>query len=148
MNLTNAETFAEFTEEIRVDKRSEIALMPEYKQPLHSRQLQSFAEILKLYPEFPEGRQKWFDRVHFDIGDGFGTRPLSVHWTFGGPTWLRWAVRTLAIFGSPYLRPAFRFVEKKRDKVPKDVSQTKFEIHDSEEIAQIISAQKNAESTL
>ncbi|MCA1624132.1 MAG: hypothetical protein LC768_18970, partial [Acidobacteria bacterium] len=84
INLTNAETFAEFAEEIRVDKRSEVVLMPEYKQPLHSRQLQSFAEILKLYPDFPEGRRKWFDRVHFDIGDGYGTRPLSVHWTYGG----------------------------------------------------------------
>ncbi|MBA3694227.1 MAG: hypothetical protein H0W77_12450, partial [Acidobacteria bacterium] len=64
LNLTNAKTFSEFAEEIRVDKRSEVVLMPEYKQPLHSRQLQSFGEILKHYPEFPEGRRKWFDRVH------------------------------------------------------------------------------------
>ncbi len=148
INLTNAKTFAEFAEEIRVDKRSEVVLMPEYKQPLHSRQLQSFAEILKRYPDFPEGRKKWFDRVHFDTGDGYGVRPLSVHWEYGGPAWLRVAVWTLGVFGSPYLRPAFRLAEKPKDRVPKDVALTKFEIPDLEETAQILSAQKSAESTL
>ena len=70
INLTNSTTFEEFVEEIRVDKRSEVVLMPEYKQPLHSRQMQSFSEILKHYPEFPEGRRQWLDRVYFDIGFG------------------------------------------------------------------------------
>ena len=84
VNLTTAETFDEFVEEIRIDKKSEVVLMPEYRQPIHSRQLQSFAEILKLYPEFPEERRRWFDRVHFDISDGHGLRPLSVHWNRGG----------------------------------------------------------------
>ncbi|MDQ3062437.1 MAG: hypothetical protein M3R14_06170, partial [Acidobacteriota bacterium] len=72
INLTNAKTFAEFAEEIRVDRRSEVVIMPEYRQSLHARQLGSIVEILKHYPEFPEGRRRWFDRVHFDTGDGFG----------------------------------------------------------------------------
>jgi hypothetical protein len=134
INLTNARTFSEFVEEIRVDKRSEIVLMPEYRQPLHSRQLQSFAEILKHYPEFPEGRRKWFDRVHFDTGDGYGIRPLSVHWLYGGPTWLRWAIWTLGIMGNPKMRPIFSLTRKKHDRVPKDVSKTKFDVPDLEEI--------------
>ena len=135
INLTNSKTFAEFVEEIRVDKRSEVVLMPEYKQPLHSRQLQSFAEILKHYPEFPEGRRKWFDRVYFDIGDGFGLRPLSVHWERGGPTWLRWAIWTLGVLGSPKMRPFFALARKRNDRVPKNIEQTKFEIPNLEEIA-------------
>ncbi len=134
INLTNSKTFAEFAEEIRVDKRSEVVLMPEYKQPLHSRQLQSFSEILKHYPEFPEGRRRWFDRVHFDIGDGFGVRPLSVHWIRGGPAWLRWAVWTLGVFGSPKMRPMFALARKRRDRVPKDAAKTKFEIPNLEDI--------------
>jgi len=133
INLTNAKTFSEFAEEIRVDKRSEVVLMPEYRQPLHSRQLQSFAEILKYYPEFPEGRRKWFDRVHFDTGDGYGLRPLSVHWLYGGPMWLRWAIWTLGVMGNPKMRPIFSLTRKKHDRVPKDVSKTKFDVHDSEE---------------
>ncbi len=140
INLTDGKTFAEFAEEIRVDKRSEIVLMPEYKQPLHSRQLQSFAEILKHYPEFPESRRRWFDRVHFDIGDGFGVRPLSVHWIRGGPAWLRWAVWTLGVFGSPKMRPVFALVRKRHDRVPKDVAKTKFEIPNFEDIAPNISS--------
>src|SRR3982750_2381542 len=53
INLSSCETFEEFVEEIRIDRRSEVVLMPEYRQPIHSRQLQSFAEILKHYPDFP-----------------------------------------------------------------------------------------------
>ena len=134
LNLTNAETFEEFANEIRVDKRSEVVLMPEYEHPLHSRQLQSFSEILKLYPEFPDGRQKWFDRVFFDIGDGEGLRPLSVHWRRGGPTWLRWAIWTLGVLGSPTMRPVFRLARKKHDRVPKNVTSTSFEIPELDEV--------------
>ena len=134
INLTDSKTFDEFVEEIRVDRRSEVVLMPEYKQPLHSRQLQSFAEILKHYPEFTEGRRRWFDRVHFDVGDGYGTRPLSIHWVYGGPLWLRWAVWTLGVFGSPKMRPFFSLAREKKDRVPKTAAQTKFEISKSEEI--------------
>jgi hypothetical protein len=133
INLTNAKTFAEFAEEIRIDKRSEVVLMPEYKEPLHSRQLQSFGEILKHYPEFPEGRQKWFDRVYFDY-DGLGLRKLSVHWTYGGPKWLQWATWTLGVSGNPRLRPLFRYAMKREDRVPKDASETTFEIPDLQDV--------------
>jgi len=135
INLTNSKSFAEFAEEVRVDKRTEVVLMPEYKQPLHSRQLQSFSEILKLYPEFPEGRQKWFDRVHFDTGDGHGLRQLSVHWKRGGPSWLRWAIWTLGVLGHERARPVFRLLMKKHDRVPQDLTMAKFEIPELEEIA-------------
>jgi hypothetical protein len=135
INLTSSQTFDEFADEIRVGKRSEVVLMPEYRQPLHSRQLQSFSEILKLYPEFPEGRQKWFDRVYFDTGDGHGVRQLSVHWKRGGPTWLRWAIWTLGVLGSPRMRPFFSVARKKVDRVPKDATKTSFEIPNLEDIA-------------
>jgi hypothetical protein len=135
INLTSSRTFEEFADEIRVEKRSEVVLMPEYRQPLHSRQLQSFSEILKLYPEFPDGRRKWFDRVYFDTGDGHGVRQLSVHWKRGGPTWLRWAIWTLGVLGSPRMRPFFSIARKKMDRVPKDAAKTSFEIPNLEDIA-------------
>lgn len=134
VNLTNAGTFEEFVDEIRVAKRAEVVLMPEYSHPLQSRQLQSFSEILKLYPEFPEGRQKWFDRVYFDVGDGHGPRQLSVHWKRGGPTWLRWAIWTLGVLGSPKARPIFSLARKKHDRVPKTLEKAKFEIPNLEDI--------------
>ena len=141
INLTDSKTFAEFVEEIRVDKRSEIVLMPEYKEPLHSRQLQSFAEILKHYPEFPDGRRRWFDRVYYDY-DGLGLRKLSVHWEFGGPLWLQWATWTLGVSGNPRLRPLFRLAMKKADCVPPDATQTRFEQPDLQEIINSIAAEE------
>lgn len=141
INLTGSRTFAEFVEEIRVDKRSEVVLMPEYKEPLHSRQLQSFAEILKHYPEFPEGRRRWFDRVHYDY-DGLGARPLSVHWEIGGPRWLRWATWTLGISGSTRFRPLFRWAMKREDRVPADASQTRFETSEIKEIVGSLDAER------
>ncbi len=117
INLTTGKTFAEFADEIRNDKHSEIVLLPEHSQPLHSRQLQSFSEILKYYEDFPEGRKRWFDRVHINA-DGLGVRQLSVHWKRGGPAWLRWAIWTLGVLGNPKLRPVFRLAMKAKDVIP------------------------------
>lgn len=125
INLTNATTFEEFADEVRNDKHSEVVLMPAYEQPLHSRQMESFSEILSHYPHFREERRRWFDRVHFDTGDGEGVRSLSSHgWVRGGPLWLRWAIWTLGVMGSPAMRPFFRLARKKEDRVPKIVSPT------------------------
>jgi hypothetical protein len=117
INLTNGKSFAEFAAEIRHDKHSEIVMLPEHSAPLHSRQLQSFSEILKYYDNFPEGRKRWFDRVYINA-DGLGVRQLSVHWKRGGPTWLRWAIKTLAVLGNPKLRPGFRLAMKAKDVIP------------------------------
>lgn len=144
VNLTNAETFEEFAEEIRVQKRSEVVLMPEYEHPLHSRQLRSFSEILKYYEEYPDGRKRWFDRVHFDIGDGHGLRQLSVHWKRGGPTWLRWAIWTLGVLGSPKMMPVFRAARKKKDRVPKSVETAQFEVPATREVTAELSSEGTA----
>ena len=119
INVTKTATFEEFVEEIRIEKRSEVAVMPAYEQPLHSRQLQSFSEILSNYPDFPESRRRWFDRIFFDTGDGKGLVPLSAHgWQRGGPVWLRGLINTLNFLGSPTMQPLFRALRKKEDRVP------------------------------
>ncbi len=142
INLTNSKTFSEFVEEIRVDRHSEVVLMPEYRQPLHSRQLQSFSEILKDYPEFPDGRKRGFDRIHIDGGDGKGVQKVSVHWKDGTPKWLRWAIWTLNVFGSSRMRPAFSLARNKKDRVPKNIEKTNFEIPDLQEIASSLAAEQ------
>jgi len=146
LNLTNADTFDEFVHEVRVEKRSEVVLMPEYRQPLHSRQLQSFSEILKNYSEFSDGRQKWFERVFFDSGDGEGLRNLASHgWRLGGPKWLRAAIWTLGFLGSPTMRPVFSAARSRKDRVPKDIARTKFEIPDLDDIARSLTTEPVAE---
>ena len=128
INLTNAKSFAEFADEVRNDKRTEVVLMPEYSAPLHSRQLQSFSEILTNYEHFPPERVKWFDRIFFD-SDGTGLRPLSKYgWRLGGPKWLRASIKVLAFLGKPELRPFYRMVRKRADVVPKAVSSEAFPI--------------------
>ncbi len=146
INVTNAGSFEEFVHEIRVDKRSEIVLLPEYEHPLHSRQLNSFAEILKYYNEFPEGRKKWFDRVHYDIRDGHGVRPLSEHWDRGGPAWLRVAVWTLGILGSPAARPLFRLAREKKDRIPKNLTISDFELPQIDEVLPPLSTETPVEA--
>lgn len=143
INLTNGSTFAEFVEEIRVDKHSEVLLMPEYQQPLHSRQLQSFSEILTNYPEFAAHRQKWFDRIFYDLDDGKGLVRLSEHgWVHGGPLWLQWAVWTLGVMGSPRFRPVFSLFRKAKDRVPLDLETAQFKSPDLEEIASILANER------
>jgi hypothetical protein len=147
INLTNSSTFSEFVEEIRIDKHSKVVLMPEYSQPLASRQLQSFAEILALYPHFPEGRKRWFDRVFFDVGDGRGLNPLSAHgWKHGGPKWLRCAIWTLGFLGSAKMRPLFYLTMNPKDRVPKDTTKLNFQIPDFEGLQEIASSLANSSS--
>ena len=135
INLTNAKTFSEFADEVRTDKHTEVVMMPEYKQPLHSRQLQSFAEILKFYPEFVEHRRRWFDRVNFDFGDGHGVRPLSAYMKKGGTKWLRAAIWVLGVSGSPAMRPFFSLARKKKDRVPKNIAAAEFEPPNLEDVS-------------
>jgi len=119
LNLTNSKTFAGFAEEIRVDKYSEIVLMPEYRESLHARQVAAIAEILQNYPEFPENRRRWLDRVYVDAEDETGLRPLSEHWKGGGPKWLRWVMWTIGVLSHNNMRPVFQLAMKREDMVPK-----------------------------
>lgn len=135
INLTKAKTFAEFVDEVRNDKHSEIVFMPDYKHPLMSRQLNSFSEILSAYPHFPENRRFWHDRVHFDVGDANGLAPLTVHWRESGyRTWLKIAIKFLGFMGSPAMRPVFQLMRNKIDRVPKSFDKVEREEYQIEEI--------------
>lgn len=125
INLTDASEFKGFADEVRLDRRSSVAILPAYKQPLLSRQLQSFSEILGNYPDFDENRRMWFDRVFFDIDDGRGVVSLSDHgWKRGGPTWLRFAISVLGFCGSSTMRPMFQLMQKRRDSLPSSMKAT------------------------
>lgn len=120
INVSRCTTFEEFVSEVRIDGRSQVALLPEYERPLHHRQMQSFAEILGYYPEFAEERRRWFDRIFFDMKDGKGVVPLSAHgWKKGGPVWLRMAIKVMGGLGSPAMLPIFRMLRKSEDRVPR-----------------------------
>lgn len=103
INLTNATSFAEFVEEVRVQNRSFVAVTPEYHRPLPSRQLRSIRQILSFYPEFPNGRRDWTDRVHLDFQDGRGVQTLSEAWKGTKPIWTYPTFAALRLLTHPIL---------------------------------------------
>ena len=123
VNLTDATTFAEFAYELRHEHRSEIAIMPEYHLPLTWRQTRSMSQILGNYPEAPEGRRRWTDRVHLPGDDDKQLHPLTYHWREGAPGWLPLALGVLRIFGHRALRPFFGLTVDRVDSIPENVSQ-------------------------
>ncbi|MBC7899276.1 MAG: hypothetical protein H7070_04420 [Saprospiraceae bacterium] len=105
INVTEAESFAEFVGEVRNDAFSRIVVMPEYKDPLPSRQLRSIAQILGNYEHFSEGSRKWPDRVYFDFDDGNGLRTLTDHWNGRVPKWTNFAFIALSVLAHPAVQP-------------------------------------------
>jgi hypothetical protein len=106
LNLTSATTFAEFVEEIRIEGRSEVVLMPQYYDPLRQRLLEGAWHALSDAPgEF--GRRHWMARVFIEGADGI-SRPVS---DFTGTRFqtfvdkFRWVMAFLA---KPQVRPAVR----------------------------------------
>lgn len=106
LNVTAAETFEEFVNEVRCEGRSEIVLMPQYFEALRLRLLENAWHAVSDAPgEF--GRRDWMTRVFITDGKG-GAQPLS---DFAG-TRLRSVVDrfrwVMALLASPQLRPALR----------------------------------------
>ena len=105
INVSNASTFDEFVNEVRIDGFSQIAVMPEYKRPLPARQVASIAQILGNFQDFPEGRRLWSDRVYLDADDGLGLKTLTEHWNGHHPVWSRAVLALLAGLSHPVVRP-------------------------------------------
>ncbi len=80
LNLTHAETFCEFVSEIRRERRSHVLLMPQYTEPVTVRTTRTLLDVIRNYPEFPVGSQRWDERVFHPDGTGGLDRPLSSLW--------------------------------------------------------------------
>jgi hypothetical protein len=107
LNLTQARSFDELVAEVRVDRYSEILLLPSYLDSMVMRILESVAEVIRTYPDHPLGRKQWCDRIYFNL-DGHETKALSHYWPNGGPGWIRSALWILRCLGSKQLKPALR----------------------------------------
>lgn len=93
INLTNAVTFREFVEEIRVERQSHVLFLQQYAKPWEQRMLHSTLDAVTDYPEFMEGWQRWDDRAFHRDRDG-EMRPLSQLWPDGkAPLALRAAIQ-------------------------------------------------------
>jgi len=107
INLTNAGSFAEFISEVRVDRTSNIAVMPQYREPLPLRQLGCAWDAVREAPHVPD-LQPWPERVIVRCVDGI-ERPLSEIWAKKAHGWIDPCLRLMGLIAHPNLRGALRW---------------------------------------
>jgi len=79
VNLSQATSFTDFVHEVRRERVSHVLFMPQYKEPWKHRILQSTMDAIRDYPHFPEGMQRWDDRVYAPDRHG-EVKQLSTLW--------------------------------------------------------------------
>ncbi|MFL6452030.1 MAG: hypothetical protein ACJ746_30840 [Bryobacteraceae bacterium] len=85
LNLTEASIFEDFVDEVRSSARSHVVFMPQYKESVKWRTMQTVVDILREYPGNVEGRRSWIERVYYRQSDG-DRLPVSSIWPNGnGP---------------------------------------------------------------
>lgn len=100
VNMTNATSFTEFVHEVRRERQSHVLFMPQYAEPWKHRILQSTLDAIRDYPNFPEGSQRWDQRVYHPDTRGV-IRPLSELWTTGrAPLYLRAILSGVRMMGA------------------------------------------------
>ena len=83
--------------------------MPQYAEPWKYRVLEATLDVIRYYPDFPEGSRHWDDRVfHPDI-DG-AMRPISQLWPGDGraPVFVRSVLGTARMLGRRPLSSSLR----------------------------------------
>ncbi len=120
LNLSRANTFAEFVEEIRRERVSHTVFMSQYHEPLRMRVLQTMADVVREYPENFGGRRTWADRVHYRDPETRATISLGELWPDGGPTIVKHFISAMRIVGWRPFRSALRLVLDDRANVWSD----------------------------
>jgi hypothetical protein len=108
INFTRTASFAEFAQEVRVERSSDIAVLPQYREPLVLRHLRTAWDAARVHPQLT-GRQHWVARV-FVLGDDGIERPLSQIWTDGTPRWIDPCLNVIGLLASGPLRASFRLM--------------------------------------
>jgi len=109
LNLTNARTFAGFAAELRRDGHSTVLFLPQYREPLRLRWLQTVWDIVRFHPQAREGWRCWSDRFFYRCADGV-ERSVAEVWKTSQPPVLSQVLEMLRIARSPWLLPALRLV--------------------------------------
>lgn len=114
LNLTNAHSFDEFVSEIR-SGYSNVLFMPQYREPMALRILETAWDVLRPYPEY-RGRERWTDRVFYRGEDGIAT-PLTALWKDHIPWVVRPVTCLLQLCARRSMRPALRLLLAGRPKL-------------------------------
>ena len=100
LNLTHATSFTAFVQEVRRERQSHVLFMPQYAEPWKHRILNSTLAAVRDYPEFPEGSQRWDERVFHPDAEG-KMRPLAELWFRGrAPVYLQALIAGVRLMGA------------------------------------------------
>lgn len=108
LNLTNASTFAEFAQEVRFQKRSDILFMPQYRHSTTARLMHYIGEIVGDYPAHSLGQAKWSDRIFYRCNDG-SIKSLAQLWSGHAPAIADTLVGFTQLARRSAVRSALRF---------------------------------------
>jgi hypothetical protein len=108
-NLTHAASFDEFVHEVRRERISHILFMAQYAEPWKHRILQSTLDVIRNYPDFPEGSRHWDDRVFHPDPNGIMC-PVSQLWPGDGraPIFVRYILGGVRLLGRAPLSSSLR----------------------------------------
>jgi len=82
--------------------------MPQYREPMALRILETAWDTLRPYPEYP-GRERWTDRVYYRGEEGVAM-PLSTLWQDHVPWVVRPVTGLLQFCAGRGIRPALRML--------------------------------------
>ena len=108
VNLTSATQFTDFVAEVRRERRTAILFRDHYREPFRMRILQGLLDAIRDYPEFPQGRRRWTDRVFFRHVSGL-VQPISEVWEGDGPAIVKLFVNSVRLLDSKPVQNALRF---------------------------------------
>jgi hypothetical protein len=109
INLTHAQTFAEFAAEVRRERISNVLFLPQYRDPLRLRWFETVRDLVRHYPGCPGGRDRWTDRFFYECDDGI-VRPFASLWRHEAPALLKPLFAALRLSDDPRFRPALRLM--------------------------------------
>jgi hypothetical protein len=107
LNFTSAMTFAEFISEIREEGRSDIAVMPQYREPMTLRQLVCVWDVVREHPQIENGNL-WSERIFVRGFDGIERRLADV-WVKDDHQWIDPCLKVVGLLASPRVRGMVRW---------------------------------------
>ena len=103
INLTNAISFNDFVREVRVERRSHVHFLEQYKGCWQQRIMDSTVDAVVDHADFSPGWQRWDERAYHPDQNGV-MRPLAELWVGGrAPLPLRIAIQMVRLLRYPTL---------------------------------------------
>jgi hypothetical protein len=107
LNLTSAGSFAEFVDEVRRQRLSQVLFMPQYREPIPARYIEFIWHAVQTYPAFT-GRERWIDRIFYERENG-ELVSLAQEWPRGEPKAVSGFVSVVEFLATPRMRGTLRW---------------------------------------